>query len=166
MWQALHQVSRVQAIIDIALALGHLGLQDRDYLASHLCSSDVETTIESAVKAGHFVILQRPPKVYWQTQEIELDWQKSKATWTYIWELGRSAKVGAILDREIFGEFIQRDYLTKQKSRLGTLLGEEWCKLLDLIVPAGGGSQEFTLDRNSIRLFETDGTGELREYLG
>lgn len=163
-WMKLRGVSPERALIEVAKKIGFISDETQDFLlrGAGEISDDPDTAIAKAVADGALVLVARPRTVYWQGEKIEVDWDAHGALWTYFFELCRSAKTTCPFDRLVFGETFHEDYLVKQKSRLSTFE----CfplSLIDLIKPAGRGTQRLDIPPAKIRIFEVVTTESLRE---
>lgn len=165
MWAELRGVTPQRAVVEVAKLLGFLCEEDYEWLLCEVGQVvEVEEIMSSAIAAGDLVLVERPRQAYWNGQEIDIDWNRHNALWEFLWELGRNSKAGEPIDALTFGNGTDRNVVTKRKSRLSTMGG---CPidLIDLIESVGRGSQQLSLPRERIRVFELTGVDTLSEWL-
>ena len=165
MWMYLRGVSYPRAVVDIGTALHLLDVSTGRWLLREFgeATGDAETDLQSANARGSLVLREQPREAYWAGRQIDVNWDRRPALWSYFWELCRHAKSGQVVDRTAFGEAVARDYVAKQKSRLINMDGFP-ADLAARIGRVDRGSQKLDVPAAQIRLFEAIG-GCVREWL-
>ena len=117
----------------------------------------------AAIDAGDFVLSDRPREAYWSGQEIEIDWDKKSKSWDFLLTLARRSKAGSCIDSTCFGERVNKNIVTKLKSRLTgeTVFPSDLAALIEVV---GFGSQQLALSPERIRIFERSGGDSIREW--
>jgi hypothetical protein len=160
MWAEVRGVSLQRAVVEVAKKLGFLRDDDSEWLLREI-GEIVE--VDEAVASGDFVLVERPREAYWNTEKMEVDWNKHAAVWNLLWELGRHAKAGQPIDRFTFGENAHTNVVTKLKSRLLSM-DQFPVDLGDFIEVVGRGSQQLKLPAERIRIFVCSGLETLCEW--
>jgi hypothetical protein len=163
-WLRLHRVSKRRAIIEVARKLEYLSERAADRLICEIGEQfdSIEDAIEEAKRSVALVINERDREVYFDGACIELDWHHNQAGWNYFINLCRLAKNNSTLDRTHLGDHADKNYLSKQKSRL-TKNDMFPIELADRIVDAGRGTQRLNLPPDEIRIFEIHALEVLKE---
>lgn len=165
MWAALKGVSLDRAVIDVAHRLDFLSAANYEWLLREIGElSDPEEAMEAAIAAGDLVLVERPRTAHWNGEEIDIDWNKSNASWGFLWEISRQAKAGQPIDHWTFGESASMSIVTKRKHGLVRMLDFP-SDLARLICRAGRGTQTLNLPREHIRIFEESASGTLAEWI-
>ena len=163
-WMKLRGVSMGRAVVEVAHELGFVTQQSSAWLLRELgeLHDDPEETVQAAIASGDLVLRERPRAAYWEGRQIDLDWERRSALWSFLWELCRCTKGGQPIDALDLGASTQPDSIAKQKSRLLAQPGFP-TKLGDLIRPVGRGTQKLDLPAHRIHLFELASTETLKE---
>lgn len=166
-WSIVRGVSGERAAIEIAYFLGFTNETKRDWLLREFdeVSSDVEALIDAAQAAGHFVLVEQPREVYWQSEKVDIDWDRRDRLWSFLVRLAERGKVGAGVDRLDFGENVASNYVNDQKHKLTSQVKFP-LTLADRIVRCGHGQQRLDLPPGQIRLFQLNLHGLLEETTG
>ncbi len=154
-WRKLYGGSRVRAALDIARELGLLTDQKHSWLLREWGESprDAEAAREAAIASGALVLVERPRAAYWNRQQMDINWERLGALWTFFWKLARHAQSSEPLDYTALGESAHRDIIAKLKCRLT----HQKCfprALGKLIQPTGPRTQELKLRPDQIHIFE------------
>ena len=100
MWQQVHGVSKVRAVIEAGYALDCLTASQRDWLLRETKEVDTDATeaLRRAVEMSDLVIVEDPRTVYWKGEVIEVDWDKRSEPWNYLVELASHSKANETID--------------------------------------------------------------------
>jgi hypothetical protein len=155
MWMRLHGCSDVRATIEVARLLNFLDDPTAHWLLRETgeITDDPEEALELALQRADLVIVSSPRAMYWQKQQIPIDWTRRQALWNYFVTLCEQAKKGLPVDASDFGEHHSPNHHTKQKSRLTREKGFP----LDLavkIIGGNGGQQRLELEPQRIVILE------------
>lgn len=165
-WMHLRGVSDFRALIEVARALNFLSELEAQWLLREFgeLAANPEQTIAAAIETGALVLTERPRAIYWEGQEIAVNWNELSAPWHFLCELCRKAKSGLPIDSTDF-ENKDAKYIGRMKSRLGAVAGFP-LSLADLIESAGRATYRLNVPRERIRIFETETIEILREQIG
>lgn len=161
MWQRVHRVSHLRAIIDVAYELSFIDRRMRRELLRQTkeLSEEHEDALQLALESADLVLTDRPRAAYWHGNLIPIEWQRQLAMWGFLWELCYRAKSRRGVDHTDFSDRYKPGYPAKMKSRLNNDPHFP-VSLGDLIQSAGGNSQKLDLAPERIRILKT----EIREY--
>ena len=161
----LRGVSFTRAVVEAALATGHLDAATAEWLLRERGEAprSAEEALRLAVEAGDLVVVEGPREAHWAGERIGVEWPRYPAAWEFFVELARHAKAGQPVDRWTFPTTSDPKYANKAKSRLAEYDGFP-PGLADLIEPAGHGAVRLTLPAERVRIFERVVGEELREW--
>lgn len=164
LWAKLRGISLDRGVLEVGLILNFLTRADYEWLVREIGEfSNPEESMAAAIAAGDLVLLESPREAYWDSEKIDIDWNRFNSCWEFLWELSRHAKSGCSIDRLTFGSDTSDDIVAKRKHHLSTK-SEFPISLADLMVPSGRGTQRLTLVAERIRIFQQSGNGRLSEW--
>ena len=164
MWMKLRGITENRAIVEVGKKLGFLTVDTYEWLLRELGEPlNAKESMEHAIEAGHFVLLEQPREAYWNGEQIDIDWDKYKVLREFLWELGRNAKVRRPVDRLTFVDNDLGENLVANRKHRLTSMPEFPVDLGDLIEVVGRAAQQLKLPPEQIRIFESL-DGSLREW--
>jgi len=164
MWAWLRSMPAVQAAIEIYDRFAPMPKADREWLLREFgVEPDADMALARAIESNALVLVDHPRQAFWKAEKIEVDWNRYKVLWIYLWQLARHGKSGLQIDRLDFAGSRPHECVTNWKSRL-TTKPEFPVELRDRIIAHGDGVQQLDLPPEQIRIFERDGHEDYREW--
>ena len=88
LWANLRGVTLDRAVLDVGLALNFLTQPDYEWLVREIGEfPTADEAKDGAITAGDLVLTEGPREVYWNSEEITIDWNRFQAPWEFLWEL-------------------------------------------------------------------------------
>jgi hypothetical protein len=82
-----------------------------------------ESAIDDAIATGNLVLLEARREVYWQKERIDVDWNKHKRPWEFLWKLALNARyVKPVKDWDLYLDAAKRSTMANRWKRLKDLL--------------------------------------------
>ena len=153
-WMRLRSVSYERAALDIGLKCDLLSPEKYAWLLREIGAEeeDLPAAVRSAIQSSPLVLTERPRSLFWQGQEIEVNWEKHRALWDYLWRLARAAKHRGSISEEDFELSTQPRNLVDWKHRL---LGQEgFPQTISDLIDVEKGDHRLNLAPEMVRLFE------------
>jgi len=166
MWQKLRGCSRVFAVLDLARQFKLVGTEEFDRILDRLgeVPLDGDLRLELAVDAGHLVLRDDEERMlFWARESLNTPLLESETLRDFFVELAKRSKSGTSLDRLCYPTKAD-SYVRKTASRIRRDMGLP-SVLTTWIVAGTRCDQKIDLLAETIRIFESDGRGELREWL-
>jgi hypothetical protein len=163
-WKRLRGVSDERAALDIGLKCDLLSPEKHAWLLREIGAEeeDLPAAVRSAVQSSPLVLTERPRALFWQGQEIEVDWERLRIPWDYLWRLARAAKHRGSINDKDFELSTQPRNLVDWKHRL--LEQEGFPQGIGDLIDVEKGNHRLNLSPQMIRLFENvppDGPKEI-----
>lgn len=165
MWHHLYGVSVTRAVIDINRRLNLLDEGTANTLLRALDEMplDPEQARAWAIEKGRLVLVDTEREVYWEGDQIDVNWHKHTSSWTLLWELTCAGKRNQAIDVTMFGK-VDKKFLTKSVSRMKKLTNFP-ASLAGRIRFVKTGTYKLEVHSSEIHLFELSGIDSLREYV-
>jgi len=170
MWQKLKGCSTAFAVLDLACQFKLLDTEERDRLLDRLgeMPRDADFVIEDAIASGHLVLRDDEERALaWEGELLDTPLLESEPLWGFFVELAKRSKGGIGVDSDCYGTK-ERGYVRKTANRIRREMGLP-TGLTKLIVATKRNEtrkgQRIDLAAERIRVFESDGQGEIREWL-
>ena len=170
MWQKLKGCSTGFAALDLACQFKLLDTEERDRLLDRLgeIPRDADFVIEDAIASGHLVLRDDEERALaWDGELLETPLLESGPLWDFFVELAKRSKGGIGVDSDCY-RTKERGYVRKMANRIRREMGLP-TGLTKLIVARKRNEtrkgQRIDLAAERIRVFESDGQGEIREWL-
>lgn len=167
MWMHLRGVSFPRAVIDIAFRIGFLDSATRDWLLRETgeLHDDSQRTVDTATVQNRLVLHERPRQAFWHGDQIEIDWDRERALWSFLWELCRKSKRSQSVTHLDLGEKTTRGALSRRKERL--VNHPDFPDTLGILVePMVGNGYQLDLPPEEIRVFLVDEVEQVAEWTG
>lgn len=166
MVQKLRGCSQPYAVLDVGRQLKMIDTKDFDELLDHLgeVPRDPELLLQRAVDAGHLVLRDAEERMlFWAKESLETPLLESEILWDVFVELVKRSKSGTSLDSFCYPKKTE-GYVRKAINRIRNEM-ELPSDLTTRIVAWERYGQKLDMLPEKIRLFESDGRGEVREWL-
>lgn len=161
MWQKIHGGSLIQAVVELAVALGLASKLDGEWILRELdVPTSVAERIQAAVRSGGLVLVEQDRQVYWRRAQVDVAWHRHASLWRFLWILCKESTQGRAIDWNNFDEDAEPAYPSKRKSALKAQRGFP-ADLHALIKPAGKGKLKLDLPPSQIQLFSEGGDVKL-----
>lgn len=122
MWhRAYSELSREQAVLDLADHLKLLDARDYKMWSSYLAGNDGlgASAVKTAIAQRGLVLINRSdPAAFWDAKRIPVDWVKHPSWWSFLWELAVVARTEQWLDERRFDDSTSWKAVTNRKSKL------------------------------------------------
>jgi hypothetical protein len=166
-WMMLRGISQVRAILDLVRRLNCMRNVTIEWLLRETgeTPATIEQAIEAAVASTDVVLVERPRSLYWKGSMVDVDWYSANKYWVFVLTICERAKAGAGVDYTDFGKDLEKNYVSKMKSKLSELPNVP-LEFVDLIIPCGRSTQKLDLPGQSIRVFRIKTIEILKEVVG
>jgi hypothetical protein len=119
-----------------------------------LCEThaSLDDMVRQFVESKQLVLVERPPRVYWQGKLLQADWDDKRAIFDFLWELASRTQHKSELDPDGMGS-LTKSTLVNRCSRLKTYLAPE---LRNAIKPNGRGGYRLDIAPDAIETVRVD----------
>lgn len=113
-------------------------------------ADDGREKLAKAVAEKRLVLVDSPRRAFWNSQRIDVDWERKPMLWELFWELASRAQRGLPVDRELLSNKKSERAIRDRRSDLGSLLPID---LNNQIVSAGRYTYRLKLSPEDIAIF-------------
>ncbi|MCO6457680.1 MAG: hypothetical protein J5I93_20445 [Pirellulaceae bacterium] len=155
-WMHLHShVSEPRAVVELAVKLFSYPTDEADWLLREMgeLPIDEEAAKAEAIARGDLVLVRKDRAVYWEGEDLEVNWGKGKVLWEFLVLACEHTQHGEEISRFSIGDHAGEDVVTQRVYRLRKV-PEIPHALTDRFEPVGLKTQRFTFPASRIQIFD------------